>query len=61
MPKRPERRQHVCSTGQCAVVCNSGFNNCDLQLQNGCETFGACISPEALLYTPARAMAARRE
>jgi hypothetical protein len=28
----------VCNNGQCALNCNSGFGDCDSNVQNGCET-----------------------
>lgn len=33
----------VCSGGTCGVRCEIGWNDCDFDLQNGCETRGKCF------------------
>jgi len=41
-PTRPNTVS-TCADGACAFVCSSGFNDCDDNPSNGCETQGACV------------------
>ena len=42
----------VCDAGQCGLVCNVGFSNCDGIQSNGCETAGPCIAPSVSFSGP---------
>jgi hypothetical protein len=33
----------TCAGGACGFTCNAGFNDCDDNAANGCETAGACV------------------
>jgi hypothetical protein len=33
----------TCAGGACGFTCNAGFNDCDDDAANGCETAGACV------------------
>jgi RHS repeat-associated protein len=37
----------ACSGGVCAIVCNAGFNDCDGNPSNACETVGPCPVSDA--------------
>jgi RHS repeat-associated protein len=46
----------ACNGGQCSFTCNAGYNDCDGNASNGCETLGACVAPTVGVSGPTSAV-----